>query len=172
MGDWSAQKSIGPVAVASIHLRAADARGVVRCTYCAGAVRCADRHVDHVIPRRRRGPTTPENLVLACRRCNVGRHDDLPLRARLAGRTAEQVQAEIERQTSIPIGPGTEIHARAVEAAWRWWPSAMARRARAWTAHRARQSEARGREVFAFFEGLARARVAPLRSRAPERLAA
>jgi len=157
MGDWSALNALGPVAVAAIHLRAADERGVIRCTYCRSAARRGgDRQIDHVVPRRRGGLDVASNLVLACRRCNAGRvHDELPLRARLAGRTLAQVRADVRRQTSIPIGPGAEIHARAVAAAWQWWPAQMARRARARAAHVERRERGEAHDVFAFFGGLA-----------------
>lgn len=151
MGDWSALNRLGPVAVAAIYLRAD-----LRCAYCGAATRRAERQVDHVIPRRHGGPDTGDNLVLACQRCNRGRcSTELPLRAELRGRTLAQVRADVRRQTSIPIGPGAEIHARAVAAAWQWWPAQMARRARARAAHVERRERGEAHDVFAFFGGLA-----------------
>ena len=145
MGDWSAQNRLGPVAVAAIHLRAD-----LRCTWCGSDLTRTPvrfRHTDHVIPRRKGGKDIPSNLILACHRCNIGRGDGLlPLRAQLRGRTEAQVRAEIRRQTSIAIGPGSEIHARAVLAAWRWWPDQLLRRSRARAAYNDRQA-------FGFFEG-------------------
>jgi hypothetical protein len=132
VGDWSALNRLGPVAVAAIHLRAD-----LRCTYCAADLTKTPlrfRQTDHVIPRRDGGTDEPANLVLACHKCNVGRGTGdglLPLRAALRGRTEAQVRAEIRRQTSIPIGPGSEIHAAAIERAWQWWPDQLLRRTRA-----------------------------------------
>lgn len=147
MGDWSALNRLGPVANAAIHLRAD-----LRCTWCGSDLARTPvrlRHTDHVIPRRDGGEDIAENLVLACHRCNIGRGDSfLPLRAQLRGRTEAQVRAEIRRQTAIAIGPGSEIHARAVLAAWRWWPDQLLRRSRARAAYN-------DRAAFAFFEGVA-----------------
>lgn len=147
MGDWSALNRLGPVAVAAIHLRAD-----LRCTWCGSGLARTPvrlRHTDHVIPRREGGKDIASNLILACHRCNIGRGDGLlPLRAQLRGRTEAQVRAEIARQTSIAIGPGSEIHARAVAAAWRWWPDQLLRRSRARAAYNTRQ-------CFAFFQGVA-----------------
>jgi hypothetical protein len=145
MGDWSALNRLGPVAVAAIHLRAE-----LRCAYCAGWTLLGHRQVDHVVPRADGGEDVPENLVLACRRCNCGRDgaDILPLRARLAGRTRAQVRASIRCQTAIPIGPGSALHATAIERAWLWWPDQMLRRMRAREAHRVR-------ECMSFFDGVA-----------------
>ena len=36
------------------------------CAYCGGA----GGEVDHVVPRKYGGPTTPANLVISCRSCN------------------------------------------------------------------------------------------------------
>ena len=147
MGDWSALNRLGPVAVAAIHLRAD-----LRCTYCAADLKRTPlrfRQTDHVISRRDGGSDDPSNLVFACHRCNIGRAGQLlPLRAALRGRTEAQVRAEIRRQTSIPIGPGSEIHAAAIERAWQWWPDQLLRRERARVAWRTRQ-------CFEYFEAVA-----------------
>lgn len=147
MGDWSALNRLGPVAVAAIHLRAD-----LRCTYCAADLARTPlrfRQTDHVISRRRGGTDDPRNLVLACHRCNIGRAGQtLPLRAALRGRTEAQVRAEIRRQTSIPIGPGSAIHAAAVARAWQWWPDQLLRRTRARRAWCERQ-------CFEYFEAVA-----------------
>ena len=162
----------GPVAIAAIHLRAD-----LCCAYCGSDLSRTPvrlRHTDHVLPISLGGTDDPANLVLACSRCNSGRAgaDLLPLRAVLRGRTRAEVRRDIERQTSIAIGPGSKLHEIAIEHAWRWWPDQMARRARARAGYLERQAAARERDCVDFFEGLARARVAPMRSRAPERLAA
>jgi hypothetical protein len=148
MGDWSALNRLGPVAVAAIHLRAD-----LRCTYCAADLKRTPlrfRQTDHVISRRDGGSDDPTNLVFACHRCNIGRAGQtLPLRAALRGRTEAQVRAEIRRQTSIPIGPGSAIHAAAIERrAWQWWPDQLLRRSRARRAWCERQ-------CFEYFEAVA-----------------
>ena len=46
-----------------------------RCTYClTSEANCGLRmHIDHIIPEVEGGPTTPENLCLACFSCNVSK---------------------------------------------------------------------------------------------------
>lgn len=47
-----------------------------RCRYCGRSVDDgAVLHADHVIPESKGGPTTLENLVTACRECNIGKSD-------------------------------------------------------------------------------------------------
>lgn len=64
------------------------------CAYCGILTDPGDRlsrrapQVDHVIPRIQGGSDAPENLVLACRRCN----------ARKGGRTPEQAGMELRPQ--------------------------------------------------------------------------
>lgn len=136
---------IGPVATAAIHLRAG-----LRCTWCGCRTLPGRRHVDHVVPLLKGGPTTPDNLVLACSACNrdrVGR-PFMPERAYHYGRTIAQVRAEIRRQTSIPIGRGTELYPRALRRAKEQWPKYFEKQARAQAAYRERV-------CVRFFEGLA-----------------
>lgn len=45
------------------------------CQYCGQAAK--DLTIDHVIPKRHGGITTWENLVTACRRCNMKKSDKL-----------------------------------------------------------------------------------------------
>lgn len=62
---------------------AAVERGGYVCHWCRrptrkvepGTVTLADDHatLDHVIPRRRKGPNDPSNVVMACNRCNQDR---------------------------------------------------------------------------------------------------
>ena len=40
------------------------------CAYCGKIIKYQDMQVDHMIPKRRHGPDTPDNLMPACRRCN------------------------------------------------------------------------------------------------------
>jgi len=145
MGAWSALRALGPVPVAGIHLRAG-----LRCTWCGIRTVLGRRHVDHVDPRADGGTDALENLVLACLACNLGRIGCvfLPDRAIWAGRSVALVRAEIERQTSIEVGPGSELYPRALRWARTWWPAEFERRARARAAWRER-------ECMNFFDGVA-----------------
>jgi 5-methylcytosine-specific restriction endonuclease McrA len=48
------------------------ARDGFRCVYCGA---CGRMSIDHVIPRAKRGPTAPENLVACCLPCNRKKSD-------------------------------------------------------------------------------------------------
>ncbi len=52
-----------------------------RCQYCGE--RANDLTLDHVIPRSKGGPTTWENVVACCRRCNAKKRDRTPEQARM-----------------------------------------------------------------------------------------
>jgi 5-methylcytosine-specific restriction endonuclease McrA len=52
------------------------------CQYCR--VRSNDLTLDHVVPRSRGGPTSWENVVACCRRCNAQKRDRTPEEARMA----------------------------------------------------------------------------------------
>jgi 5-methylcytosine-specific restriction endonuclease McrA len=58
---------------AALNRRAVFARDGGRCQYCGDA---ADS-IDHVLPRAKGGPHTWENVVAACRPCNVRKRDRL-----------------------------------------------------------------------------------------------
>lgn len=58
----------------SLSRRAVFARDDSRCQYCAGI---ADS-LDHVLPRSRGGLHIWENVVAACRKCNLGKRDRTP----------------------------------------------------------------------------------------------
>lgn len=49
-----------------------------RCQYCDKLVPYEEQTLDHVIPKSRGGKSTWENLVLACKRCNTMKADNLP----------------------------------------------------------------------------------------------
>lgn len=51
------------------------------CQYCGS--RSAEMTVDHVTPKSRGGPSTWENLVCACVRCNGRKNDRTPTEARM-----------------------------------------------------------------------------------------
>ncbi len=46
------------------------ARDGARCVWCGQQRWREDLTVEHLLPRTRRGRGTPENLAVACRRCN------------------------------------------------------------------------------------------------------
>jgi 5-methylcytosine-specific restriction endonuclease McrA len=58
---------------AALNRRAVFARDAGRCQYCGGAA----ESIDHVVPRAKGGPHTWENVVAACRPCNVTKRDRL-----------------------------------------------------------------------------------------------
>ena len=45
-----------------------------QCRYCGD--RYGPFHLDHVVPVSKGGPTTPENLVVACQQCNYLKSDN------------------------------------------------------------------------------------------------
>ena len=51
------------------------------CQYCG--TRGHDLTLDHVLPRSRGGPTSWENVVACCRRCNASKRDRTPEEARM-----------------------------------------------------------------------------------------
>jgi 5-methylcytosine-specific restriction endonuclease McrA len=58
---------------APLNRRGVFARDDHRCQYCAGSA----ESIDHVVPRSRGGEHTWENVVAACRACNVRKRDRL-----------------------------------------------------------------------------------------------
>ena len=51
------------------------------CQYCGGVYERKDLNLDHVIPRDRGGPTTWENIVCSCIRCNTQKANRTPQEA-------------------------------------------------------------------------------------------
>ena len=49
-----------------------------QCQYCGASGGAGELTLDHVLPRSRGGPSSWENLVAACRRCNNRKGDRLP----------------------------------------------------------------------------------------------
>lgn len=47
------------------------------CFYCGRKSPEAELQIDHIIPRARGGTDAEENLVVACRECNIGKSDIL-----------------------------------------------------------------------------------------------
>jgi len=63
-----------------------------RCQYCGAAPPQRELNLDHVFPRSRGGPTTWENLVCCCRRCNLEK----------GGRTPEESAMRLLRRPRRP----------------------------------------------------------------------
>jgi len=60
------------------------------CQYCG--TRSHDLTLDHVMPRSRGGPTSWENVVACCRRCNASKRD----------RTPTEAEMHLRREPSAP----------------------------------------------------------------------
>lgn len=60
------------------------------CQYCGK--RSQNLTLDHVVPRRQRGPHTWDNVVAACSRCNLDK----------AGRTPEEANMKLHRAPTAP----------------------------------------------------------------------
>lgn len=57
------------------------ARDLSRCQYCGKKFSSSELSLDHVMPRSRGGPTTWENVVCACLKCNVRKGGRTPSEA-------------------------------------------------------------------------------------------
>ncbi len=68
------------------------ARDANRCQYCGKHYPTTELSLDHVVPRSQGGPTSWENVVCACLRCNVKK----------GGRTPEQAHMRLITQPSRP----------------------------------------------------------------------
>ena len=62
------------------------------CQYCGKRFGHGSLSLDHVVPRSHGGPTTWENIVCACLRCNV----------RKGGRTPQQAGMKLDRRPTKP----------------------------------------------------------------------
>ena len=54
-----------------------------RCAYCGRNITFSEASVDHIVPQFLQGPTTWDNLVNACRRCNEKKANRTPDQARM-----------------------------------------------------------------------------------------
>lgn len=70
------------------------ARDHERCQYCARKVARSEATYDHVVPRAQKGPTTWENVVIACVPCNQKKGGRTPVQAAM-------------RLLSVPVKPRT-----------------------------------------------------------------
>jgi len=68
------------------------ARDASTCQYCGKRFSTAQLSLDHVVPRSQGGPSTWDNMVCACVKCNV----------RKGGRTPEQANMKLIRK---PVKP-------------------------------------------------------------------
>ena len=59
------------------------ARDQNTCQYCGKRFHSSELSLDHVVPRSRGGTTTWDNIVSACRRCNVKKGGKTPIDANL-----------------------------------------------------------------------------------------
>jgi 5-methylcytosine-specific restriction endonuclease McrA len=69
--------------------RAVFVRDEHECQYCAGPAET----LDHVVPRSRGGPHSWDNVVAACRRCNLRKGD----------RLLEHTQMELRRRPTVAL---------------------------------------------------------------------
>jgi len=67
-------------------------RDAHQCQYCTTRPPLRELNIDHVMPRSRGGSDTWENLVTACRRCNLTK----------SSRTPEEANMRLIRQPSTP----------------------------------------------------------------------
>lgn len=79
------------------------ARDGFACVYCETSLEVRGAQLDHVIPRKAGGPSTPSNLVTCCGPCNRGRQHGrvgLTERARVSvARALDRVRGrELARQ--------------------------------------------------------------------------
>jgi 5-methylcytosine-specific restriction endonuclease McrA len=78
------------------------------CQYCG--LRSNDLTLDHVLPRSRGGPTSWENVVACCRRCNAQKRD----------RTPDEARMRLRRQPSAPTFLFTSAYGLLPEVDPRW----------------------------------------------------
>ena len=78
------------------------------CQYCGQ--RSHNLTLDHVVPRRQRGPHTWDNVVAACSRCNLHK----------AGRTPEEANMKLRRPPTAPQpNPYRILENRTIREEWR-----------------------------------------------------
>jgi len=80
------------------------------CQYCGK--RSFDLTLDHVIPRSRGGPTSWDNVVACCRRCNASKRD----------RTPDEAKMELRRTPKAPPFMFTSAYGWLPETESAWEP--------------------------------------------------
>ena len=79
------------------------------CQYCGDALPPAKLTIDHVLPRSKGGPTTWENCVAACQRCNADKADKTTKEARMRPR---------KKPAAPRWKPGLRLPRGVVRASW------------------------------------------------------
>jgi len=54
-----------------------------RCAYCGRNLSFAEASLDHIVPQHQNGPTSWDNLINACRRCNEKKANRTPEQAHM-----------------------------------------------------------------------------------------
>ncbi len=67
---WCSLRALGPTKRCAIVYRSGGL-----CAWCERALLPREVQLDHVVPRRDGGSDTPDNLVVACARCQIDRPD-------------------------------------------------------------------------------------------------
>lgn len=75
-------------------------RDIRACRYCGSSDRLG---VDHVIPRKRGGTDSAENIVVACRKCNARKQSRTPEEAGMALLTREQHRRMAAYRRSVRV---------------------------------------------------------------------
>jgi 5-methylcytosine-specific restriction endonuclease McrA len=92
-----------------------------RCQYCGEKKAARELSFDHVVPRSAGGPTTWENIVTACRRCNATKD------AQTCDEAGMWPLREPRRPASLPMAP--PLFDRPVPREWHGFTAGFAERA-------------------------------------------
>lgn len=90
-----------------------------RCQYCLKQFSMSQLTFDHVFPRSRGGETTWENVVCACRSCNMAKGDKTPEEAGMLLHTIPR------RPEALPWSP-LRVHGPDVPEQWEGYVTAIA----------------------------------------------
>lgn len=97
------------------------------CQYCGGKAPDVTLHVDHVEPKALGGADAPDNLVTACKDCNVGKSSimpDSPLVQNLSERAAAYALGMIDKMTKLRQSINDlEAYQEEFEESWNGWTS-------------------------------------------------
>jgi len=100
-----------PIPQLRVSRRSIFARDGYACQYCGQGHR--DLTIDHVVPRRLGGPSTWENLVCCCRRCNAKKGD------KSLHQTTMRLRREPRRPRYVPYISLTKYVAGQKNEVWR-----------------------------------------------------
>lgn len=75
---YRARKASAPGSHTASDIRSQLAAQQSRCWWCSTPIRANGYHVDHLIPLHRQGSNGPENIVIACPTCNLGKNARMP----------------------------------------------------------------------------------------------